>query len=242
MINRSNSLSKSDFSQKYIREADIASDNILEILKNNVVSGKKRLKNKRVKTSLFTTLTSFNTDDLVLFIPLFILTTLFVFFTCLWLSLGKSEIIANLLLASIIGYVIYIIGSTIYLFLILFEVIRKTRKQAITIINSYTIEPYYQIIEQLGTAFYKEHLHRVELKFKVFMGEENKIYNKRKQYLQSCSIFLAAAAIWMFEIPIEDFPGFLGIIIGISAIITFAQNPLYEYNFLASVPTLNEVG
>lgn len=33
----------------------------------------------------------------------------------------------------------------------------------------------------------------------------------------------------MFEIPIEDFPGFLGIIIGILAIITFLLNPLYEY-------------
>ena len=102
------------------------------------------------------------------------------FVTYLWLSLGKSEIIANLLLASMIGYVIYIMIIAIYLLSILVKVIRKTRKQAITIINSYTIEPYYQIIEQLGTAFYKEHLHRVELKFKVFMGEENKIYNKRK--------------------------------------------------------------
>ena len=143
--------------------------------------------------------------------------------------------IGGIWLVLLVGYIAF---CAIKIIRILNEEIQKfgkIRKQAIFRVKRKNIEYYHKKIEDLGNTFYKEHLHRVELKFKVFIHEENKISNENTKYFRLYSILIVVAAIWVFEISIENGKSFLGIITGVSAIVSFVIDAFNEYSYRETI-------
>ena len=236
-MNKINNLS---ISEEFAFEADESSAILKELEKfinqeehlpklNTVNEDRQPRKNKNFVSNLFSLNNRTFSISYLVFLGISVL-----LFALIRLEIFPQEI-GGIWLALLVGYIAFCAIKIIQILNDEIQKFGKIKKQAIFKAKRKNIEYYYKKIEDLGNTFYKEHLHCVELKIKIFIHEENKVSNENTKYFRLYSILLVVTAIWVFEISIEAGTSFLGIVTGVSAIVTFVIDAFNEYSYRETI-------
>lgn len=120
-----------------------------------------------------------------------------------------------LLTFGLTGYVCWKICKPIFIEL------KEVKNQAIFRAANYKLEPYRQVIKDLGESFDEEDLNREELRFELIIEERKKILNKTKQANPLLAVLLIALTLWIFGTPEKNTElNFLyGTVVGIPGVV-----------------------
>lgn len=211
--------SEMDFIEEYENRAKEASRQISAMLNDFILEKRDVLKLdiSKIKTSDSVDILA---DKTLIIVGICLSIASLLFFPILFilevsiLSIKKWLYFTALLMFIFAVYICYKFGKTTFVFL------KTIRIKAITKAQSYSLNYYDQIIEELGESFQEDHLHREELRFKLAINESKKRSNLAKQASLLISIFIVVVAVLIFGSPDKntEVEYLYGTVVGLSGV------------------------
>ncbi|MEL6440142.1 MAG: hypothetical protein AAFQ80_12910 [Cyanobacteria bacterium J06621_8] len=212
---------EADFIQEHEIRAQKISEQIFKILDDFVLSKKDILYINQPKNNRHNIVKTLLDKRWIISWLYFIITC--IFYLIIFIELKFPILFINILAIFISALIIFIAGvyGVYKPWKSLSVSLKEARKKAVSRAKKYNLEPYYQIIEELGETFDEEYLHREEIRFKLIIEERKKALNQVTQATPLLSVLLIAVSFWILGTPdkINELNFLYGTVVGIPGIV-----------------------